>query len=116
MTRAGPSGLAERFPNRKGIFEERPMLKKLVLPAVAALLLAGCAGPARVDVAAAGPYYDGYYDGYYGPFVDGYWGGDGAFWYQDGGHAWHRDAGTHFNHTGGAGFSHVHGSGVHRDH
>ena len=90
------------------------MLKKLIVPAIAALLLAGCGGPARVDVA----FYDsnGFYDGYYGPFNDGYWGADGAFWYLDGGHAWHRDIGGHFRHDGADGFNHVQGSGVHRDH
>ena len=93
------------------------MFKKLVLPAFAALVLAGCGGPGYTTVGvASGPYYDGYYDGYYGPFVDGYWGGDGAFWYLDRGHALHRDNGGHFRHDSFLGFNHVHGSGMRRTH
>jgi hypothetical protein len=85
----------------------------LIVPAIAALLLAGCAedGASGSGATAIGPFKDysgiGLYDGFYGPFYGGYWGADGSFWYLDSAHAWHRDVDGHFRHNSMLGDNHL---------
>jgi hypothetical protein len=88
------------------------MLRKLILPAIAALVLTGCGAPTPVGVAAGDTYYDGYYNNY-GPFEDGYWGGDRVFWFQDRDGAWHHDYDGHFSHDAAPGFREVPGDSMH---
>lgn len=97
-------------------------MRKMLLSAGAALILAGCAGPGYVG---GGVAYDGYYDNAYGPIYDGYWGDGGVFFYRSGHRGRYiRDTGGHFRrdaqngyqpmHVNGPAFrGHGHGSGGH---
>jgi len=85
-------------------------MRKLILCAGAALMLASCAGPGYVG--GGGVAYDGFYDDYYGPIYDGYWGDGGVFFYRSHPHGHYvRDRGGHFRHEASNGYHPMHVTG-----
>ncbi len=86
-------------------------LYRLAVPAVALVLLAGCAETpvstttttttVATTTTDAGPekHIVVYYDGFYGPVTHGNWSADGTFYYQDASGAFQKDYEHHFNHN-----------------
>ncbi|HKR88085.1 MAG TPA: hypothetical protein VJS38_07900 [Phenylobacterium sp.] len=84
-------------------------MKRIMLAAAAALVLAGCE---TYDGYGYGGGGVAYYDDFYGPFYDGYWGRDNLYYYRHGHHGpWVRDEAGHFRHDHPQGFHGVHGHG-----
>jgi len=84
-------------------------MRKFLLGAGAALILAACTGP---DYVGGGVAYDGYYDDAYGPIYDGYWGDGDVFFYRAHRHGHYiRDTGGHFRRNPVMGFHPMHVTG-----